>query len=95
MASIPEIVSSLRAVSQDVEDAVKDLQILGQEQDIVEYCLELARQLGKFDKMMLFEMMAGRIEEQRLECAEYIGEKMKESDELRKMLHQRQHFVGV
>ena len=55
----------LRNVSKDVEDAVEELQILGEEQNTIEDCLTLAREPGKLDDMLFFDMMVERIEEQR------------------------------
>ena len=89
MTSAQEIAGLLCDVSQEVEDAVNELAVLGGEQNELEDCLSQAQAQENVLETIDLEVMIDKVERQRLECAKFIGDIMQESDALRKLLRER------
>ena len=91
MTSATEIAALLREVSQEVEDAINEMAALGGDQNVLEDCLAQAEAEDDVNEAIILENMIDIVERQRLECAEFIGEMMQESDRLRQVLRERYH----
>ena len=91
MSSATEIAALLREVSQEVEDAINEMAALGWDQNVLEDCLAQAEAEDDVNEAIILETMIDIVERKRLECAEFIGEMMEESNRLRQVLRERYH----